>query len=174
MQSSKAATALKKFDQELHKGNAFQAFQDFIDSYRYEYEAIAKDPPKEVEGAEAIMAQVKTVKIIGDNFNERGSNTDLILERIKKGKSCIVNSFALCSELALGCFSLHIQMLMYKAVYLNSVLFNSQTWTRLSKSDCAKLQTNQLKYLRRMMHAPNSTPNVCIPRTGSHPNFPRN
>ena len=62
MQSSKAATALKKFDQELHKGNAFQAFQDFIDSYRYEYEAIAKDPPKEVEGAEAKAAWIEQNK----------------------------------------------------------------------------------------------------------------
>ena len=108
------------------------------------------------------MSRKRTVKIVGDNFNERGSNVDLIAERVKKGKSCVVNSIAMCSEIALGCFSLHILLLLYQAVFLASVLFNSQTWTRLTKSDLKKLLTIQLKYLKRTMHAPNSTPNVSV------------
>ena len=58
------------------------------------------------------MSRKRTVKIVGDNFNERGSNIDLIAEREKKGKSCVVNSIAMCSEIALGCFSLHILLLL--------------------------------------------------------------
>ena len=108
------------------------------------------------------MSRKRTVKIVGDNFNERGTNTDLVAERVKKGKSCVVNSIAMCSEIALGCFSLHILLLLYQAVFLASVLFNSQTWTRLTKSDLKNLLTIQLKYLKRMMHAPNSTPNVSV------------
>jgi hypothetical protein len=108
------------------------------------------------------MSRKRTLKIVGDNFNERGSNTDLILERVKKGKSCVVNSIAMCSEIALGCFAIHILLLLYQAVFLASVLFNSQTWTRLTQSDYKKLITIQLKYLKRMLHAPNSTPNVNV------------
>jgi hypothetical protein len=108
------------------------------------------------------MSRKRTLKIVGDNFNERGSNTDLILERVKKGKSCVVNSIAMCSEIALGCFAMHILILLYQAVILASVLFNSQTWTRLTQSDYKKLITIQLKYLKRMLHAPNSTPNVNV------------
>ena len=56
MQSLKSA-ALLKFDQEEHKGNAYQAFQEFISSYAYEYDAVSKEPPKELE------ADVKTAWI---------------------------------------------------------------------------------------------------------------
>ena len=62
MQSSKAKTVLEKFDQEIHKGNAFQAFQDFIDSFRYEYEAIAKDPPRDLPDETAKLAWIEQNK----------------------------------------------------------------------------------------------------------------
>ena len=48
IQSSKT-TALDKFDQEEHKGNALQAFQEFLDSYVYEYDSISKDPPEDLD-----------------------------------------------------------------------------------------------------------------------------
>ena len=48
MQSSKS-TALAKFDQEEHKGNAYQVFQEFISSYAYEYDAVSKEPPKDLD-----------------------------------------------------------------------------------------------------------------------------
>ena len=51
MQSSSAATALPKFDQEDYQGNAHQAFQEYVDSFAYEYDAIAKEPPKELDAA---------------------------------------------------------------------------------------------------------------------------
>ena len=47
MQSSKSA-ALTQFDQEEHKGNAYQAFQEHLARYAYEYDAVSKEPPKEL------------------------------------------------------------------------------------------------------------------------------
>ena len=43
------ATSLTKFDPEEHNGSAYEAFLEFLDSIYYEYDAIAKDPPKEQE-----------------------------------------------------------------------------------------------------------------------------
>ena len=43
------ATSLTKFDPEEHKGSAYKAFLEFLDSFYYEYDAIAKEPPKEQE-----------------------------------------------------------------------------------------------------------------------------
>lgn len=52
MQSSASTTTgLRKFDPEDHKGNALQAFQEFVEAYVYEYDAIAKEPPKELDAA---------------------------------------------------------------------------------------------------------------------------
>lgn len=38
-------SGLHKFDPELHKGNTYDGFVDFMDSFGYEYDAIAKEPP---------------------------------------------------------------------------------------------------------------------------------
>ena len=40
---------LIKFDPACHGGNVYDAFCEFIDAFKYEYEAIAKNPPTGTE-----------------------------------------------------------------------------------------------------------------------------
>lgn len=40
-----------KFDPEDHQNNAYEAFVEFVEEYAYEYEAIAKEPPKDLDDA---------------------------------------------------------------------------------------------------------------------------
>ena len=47
MAASYGSHAMTKFDPEEHQGNVYEAFCDFIDSFQYEYDAIAREPPKE-------------------------------------------------------------------------------------------------------------------------------
>ena len=69
---SNAASVLCKFDQEEHKGSALQAFQEFVDSYAYEYEAIAKDPPKDLDdNARAAWIEQNKRKIFLGRFASR-------------------------------------------------------------------------------------------------------
>ena len=42
----------QKFDPEEHKGNAYEAFCEFVEVFTYEYAAIKKDPPKDMQPAE--------------------------------------------------------------------------------------------------------------------------
>ena len=42
-------STMKKFDPEEHKGLVYEAFDEFVDEFQYEYDAIAKDLPKELE-----------------------------------------------------------------------------------------------------------------------------
>ena len=53
MQSSTSA-ALGRFDQEEHKGNAFQAFTEFVAAYTYEYDAVSKEPPKDLNAIQKL------------------------------------------------------------------------------------------------------------------------
>ena len=70
--SSNAPTALGKFDQEEHKGNALQAFGEFVDAYTYEYDAIAKDPPKEMnDGEKAAWIEQNKRKLFLGRFSSR-------------------------------------------------------------------------------------------------------
>ena len=50
-------------------------------------------------------------------------------------------------------------LLLYQSVFLSSVLFNSQSWSRLSKKEVDKLKGCQISFLKRVMQAPKSTPN---------------
>ena len=38
-------SSLGRFDPEVHRNNVYDAFSEFIETFRYEYEAVAKDPP---------------------------------------------------------------------------------------------------------------------------------
>ena len=47
-------------------------------------------------------------------------------------------------------------------MFLSSVLYNSQSWTNLSTTDLGRLEILQLNYLKRILQAPASTPNVSV------------
>ena len=58
------AENLAKFDPESHPDGVYEAFCDFLDQYEYEYDAVAKDPPKEVEAKDkAAWVEVNKRKI---------------------------------------------------------------------------------------------------------------
>ena len=48
---------------------------------------------------------------------------------------------------------------LYKCVFLASILFNSQAWSNITQTQIKELRTVQLKFLKRIIQAPNSTPN---------------
>ena len=47
-------------------------------------------------------------------------------------------------------------MLLYRALFLSSVIFNSQAWRNLTTKDFADLQRLQLKLLKKIVDAPSS------------------
>ena len=42
---------IDKFDPEDHQRNFYESFCDFVDSFQYEYDAIAREPPKDSDNA---------------------------------------------------------------------------------------------------------------------------
>ena len=105
------------------------------------------------------LAEREVVTYLGDQFNKAGNNKHLIEERVKKGQCCIVNSMSLCSDVTMGLFCLPTLLILYRGLFLQVVLYNAQAWSNLSKQDLSNLQTVQLKYIKRMFHAPSSTSN---------------
>ena len=45
-------------------------------------------------------------------------------------------------------------------IFLAVILYNAQSWSNLTEHNIMDLQVIQLKFLKRMMHAPTSTSNV--------------
>ena len=46
-------STMKKFDPEEHKGSVYEAFNEFVEEFRCEYDTIAKDLPRELESNDA-------------------------------------------------------------------------------------------------------------------------
>ena len=120
-------------------------------------------PRLEIDG-EPLKA-VKKAAYLGDSFNDVGTNKHLIEDRTKKAQACIVSSMSLCNEVTLGLFTIQTLLLTYKSLFLHVVLHNSQSWCNISKKDMNSLKVKQMKYLKRVFHAPSSTPNAATSQT---------
>ena len=71
------------------------------------------------------------IKYVGDVFNQKGSNKDLIDDRKVRGTICIRGTLAECSDITLGQYAIESLMLMYRAVFIQVVLFNGGAWCKL-------------------------------------------
>ena len=104
----------------------------------------------------------ETAKYLGDIFNSKGTNSDLIDDRVKKGLACMMSSISLASEISLGVHLIKILVCLYKIMFLTVVLFNSGAWNNLTSTDINRLTTIQLKFLKRILHAPSSATNSFV------------
>ena len=107
------------------------------------------------------MDIVEFAKYLGDVFNRKGTNSDMIDERVRKGLVCMISTIALTSEITLGIHLITTLISLYKIIFLQVVTFNSGAWNNLTSSEINRLQVVQLKFLKRILHAPTSTCN-CI------------
>ena len=77
---------------------------------------------------------------------------------------------SLCNEITLGVYTVETMLLLYKSLFLQVVLYNSQAWCNLTKQEISTLNTVQMKYLKRIFHAPPSTSNpITLLETGNIP-----
>ena len=68
------------------------------------------------------IVEVKDVgPYLGDQFNKSGTNVDLIEDRVKKGKCCIVNSMSLCSDVTMGIHAIETLFLLYHSLFLSLI-----------------------------------------------------
>ena len=122
----------------------------------------AKDgpiPTLEIDG-ENIVLPAPEIVYLGDVFNELGNNDGLIADRIKRGTKAMITIASLMAETEVGAHHVEIMLLLYRSLFLSTMLFNSQTWSNLRKKDIDCLRTLQLKFLKRILGVASSTPNA--------------
>ena len=106
--------------------------------------------------ADHLIEIVSQIKYLGDIFQENGKNCGLIKDRVKRGITVILKIEAILNETQFGKHTMEVSLLLYRALFLSSVLFNSQAWRNLTEKDLAQLQTIQLRLLRKIANAPSS------------------
>jgi hypothetical protein len=60
------------------------------------------------------------------------------------------------SETQFGKHSIDVSLLLYRALFLSSVIFNSQAWRNLTEKNFTQLQSLQLRLLRKLVDVPQS------------------
>ena len=109
---------------------------------------------------EVKLEEVSKITYLGDVFNDRGNNIDLIDDRVKRGLSALVRIEAVVRETCLGIHTVNVHLLLYQSLFLSCVLFNSQAWSNLLKErDVKPLQCLQMKLLKKILDVPKSTAN---------------
>ena len=108
------------------------------------------------------MVHADKIKYLGDIFNKNGSNHDLIEDRINKGKRCIINTICECRAVTNGCKEIQTLILMYKTLFIPTLIYNSEAWSNLTNNEAARLQRIQLNFLKRILQVPKSTPNAIV------------
>ena len=104
------------------------------------------------------IKQVQHVKYLGDLINSQGNNCDLIKSRIDRSYGSVTELISICKEAYFGSKQIEIMLLLYRSVYLPRLIYNCESWSKLTKNDICKLQKAQRRYLRSIMEAPGSTP----------------
>ena len=102
---------------------------------------------------------VSHLKYLGDIFQKNGKNDELVKDRLKRGMNVILKIEAILSETRFGKHTTNVSLLLYRALFLSSILFNSQAWRNLTETDYSQLQTLQLKLLKKIFHVPSTTSN---------------
>lgn len=94
-----------------------------------------KDKPIKIE---------TSAKYLGD-INCKGSHADMIEDRVKKGDGCATNIFSMVQDINFGCYSIETTLMLYNSLFLSTVLYNSQSWSVVNKSEINK---SALEYSR--------------------------
>ena len=104
----------------------------------------------------------KEITYLGDIFNILGNNDGLIADRISRGTKAMITIASLMAEIKVGIHHVEVMLLLYRALFLSTVLFNSSTWSNLRKKDLDSLRTLQLKFLKRIVGVASSTSNAFL------------
>ena len=57
-------------------------------------------------------------RYLGDIFNSKGDNNDLIDDRVQKGLACMISSISLASEITLGVHLIQSLVFLYRMVFV--------------------------------------------------------
>ena len=107
---------------------------------------------------------ISKFKYLGNVINSNANNKSLISQRTKNVYNKMFGIAAICKEIGLGQYEIHVLIRLYHAIFLSTLLFNCQTWTRIRKNDT---DTLAVVYTAKIFKAStvctfNSTPNVVV------------
>ena len=108
------------------------------------------------------MKVVESAWYLGDLFNIKGDNSDMCRERHLKAKGTSVELCSLSRGLSFGIRQIESMLILYKTVFVPRLIYNCEAWSNLKAADYKILQSAQLKFMRKILEVPRSTPTAAL------------
>ena len=110
----------------------------------------------------AEMNIVDKDKYVGDVISRDGKHAKNVELRRSKGIGICNEITAILNDMCLGPHYFLIAVLLRRALLISVLLFNSETWLRLTKESIKRLESVDLMLLRKVLKTPISTPKVSL------------
>ena len=104
------------------------------------------------------MKLTENEKYLGDKLSSDGKNELNIEDRCNKGLGIKTQALGLLKEISLGNNYFEIGLMLRDSNLINGMLFNSEAWYNLTKSQVEKLEKIDELYLRSLLEAHSKTP----------------
>ena len=106
------------------------------------------------------METVKSDKYLGDIIAADGSNKENIRSRVSKGNGIIAKIKAMLENTSLGQEYFRIAFLLRESLFLNGILFASESWYGLKSDEVEELENVDRILMRTIFEVPESVPIV--------------
>ena len=103
------------------------------------------------------MKETSDQKYLGDIISNDGKNIKNMQARHNKGNSVITYIMLLLEELCFGKYYFEVAIVLRNAIFLSSIIFNSEAWYNMTNNDIDMLESVDEQLLRRILDAPVTT-----------------
>ena len=99
------------------------------------------------------MHQGDSAKYLGDIIHKSGKLSAILADRHAKAVASLSVIRAILQDIPLGKYKVEIGLELRQALFINSVLFNSENWHGLKKTDTANIDIIDHQLLRSICSA---------------------
>ena len=107
---------------------------------------------------EDVMEEKQEEKYLGDVISRDGRNIKNIQARVNKGTGIVRKILTILDGIPFGKYHYEAGVILRNSLLVSSMLFNSEVWYNITKSELELLETVDLMLLRGILKAPKSTP----------------
>ena len=116
------------------------------------------------------IKEVESARYLGDLFNIKRGNSDTCRQKHLKAKGTSVELCSLNRGLSFGIRQIESMLILYKTVFVPRLIYNCEACSNLKAADHKILQLAQLKFMRKILEIPRSTPTAALhPELGIWP-----
>ena len=108
------------------------------------------------------MKSVHSEKYLGYYITSSGNNKDTINHRVSLGNGALAQIRSILENISLGRHYFKTAFLLRESIFLNGMLFSSESWYGVTKEEVSQLEKLDIQLLRYIFEVPSSAPVISL------------